>query len=62
MLFVNAEMSPGARKYANTFLEGGQKLVWFPAAGQTQHHPLIKRMLGQNDSPQQPVTQQVLGT
>ena len=48
MLFVNAEKSP-ERKYGNVFLEGGRKLVWFPSAGQTRQHPLIKRMLNANE-------------
>lgn len=43
MLFVNAD--PEQSKYVNKFLENGRKLVWFPAAGQTQYHPLIQRLL-----------------
>lgn len=57
MLFVNAETSP-EKKYANAFLEGGRKLVWFPSTGQTRHHPLIKRMLSANEPIQQQSPQQ----
>ena len=57
MLFVNAEPASQA-KYANKFLEGGRRLVWFPAPGQTQHHPLIKRMLHATNAQHQQASKQ----
>ncbi len=45
MLFVNVD-NQGTTAYPNTFPEAGRKLVWFPGPGQTERHPMVRRMLG----------------
>ena len=45
MLFVNIDHYAGTSRYPNTFPESGRKVVWFPSPGQSQKHPVIRRML-----------------
>lgn len=46
MLFVNIDPNAGSFEYPNTFPEAGRRLVWFPSPGQTERHPVLRRMLG----------------
>lgn len=51
MLFVNIDPGAAGAPYANTFPEGGRRLVWFPSAGQSARNPVIRRMLGMPAAP-----------
>jgi len=43
--FVSSACYQGTTAYPNTFLEAGRKLIWFPGPGQTERHPVVRKLL-----------------